>query len=97
VRDNARIHVGALISPGVQNQRLFTYAQPYNYNDILATLRSLYPNKQFVADVPNLGKDLSHVPNESAKNILPGFGQFDWTAMENSLKESLDEYASNEN
>jgi hypothetical protein len=95
VKDNAKIHVGALISPGVQNQRLFSYAEPYNHNDILANLRKLYPNKTFVDDIPGLGHDLSHVPNESAKNLLASFGQSNWTALEKSLKESLDEFTTN--
>lgn len=94
MKDNAKVHVGALISPGVQNQRFFTYAEAYNYNTLLAALRKLYPNKKFAEDLPNLGNDLSHVPNESAKNLLSAFGQSGWTKMEKSLKDSLDEFAS---
>ena len=60
VQDNARVHVAALVCKDVQDERLFTIAYPYNWNDILVVFRKLYPERKFMDDIPNLGRDLSN-------------------------------------
>jgi hypothetical protein len=67
VQDNARVHVGALIFPDVNSERLFSFAYPYTWNDILAIFRKLYPERKFIDDLPNLGRDLSKVSNQRAE------------------------------
>ena len=47
VKDTARLHVSALIDPDVENERILAFAYPYNWNDILACLRKLYPTRPF--------------------------------------------------
>jgi nucleoside-diphosphate-sugar epimerase len=50
VRDDAKLHVAALVDPACNGQRIFAYAEPYNWNDVLAIFRKLKPSKSFLAD-----------------------------------------------
>ncbi|KAF2814725.1 NAD(P)-binding protein [Mytilinidion resinicola] len=89
VQDDARLHVAALIYEDVKAERLFAFAQPFNWNDILAFFRKLYPGRKFHADFPDLGRDLSKVANERAEELLKRFGQPGWTSLEDSIKALL--------
>ncbi|KNG84875.1 aldehyde reductase II [Aspergillus nomiae NRRL 13137] len=87
VQDNARVHVAALIYPDVQNERLFAFAHPYTWNDILAVLRRLYPQRKFVKDIPNIGEDMSKVANQRAEELLKRIsGLPGWTSLEQSIQ-----------
>lgn len=89
VQDNARVHVAALIYEDVKNERLFTFAHSYSWNDILAILRKLYPQKKFIEDLPNLGEDKSKVANQRAEALLKRFaGPPGWTSLEQSIKDA---------
>jgi nucleoside-diphosphate-sugar epimerase len=88
--DNAIVHVAALVYADVVGQRLFTFAHPYNWNDILAILRKLHPDRHFVDNIPGLGRDLSKVTNESAEELLKRFSGHGWTGLEETLKQSLE-------
>ena len=88
VQDNARCHVAALLSSDVNNERLFTFAHPYNWNDILAILRKLYPEQKFMDDIPNLGRDLSKVSNGRAEELVRRFGRPGWTSLEESVADA---------
>jgi hypothetical protein len=90
INDTALIHVGALLHPDVQGERLFAFAEPQNWNTILAKLRNLYPQQSFAEDVPNLGHDLSHPPNDRALFVLKSLGATGWKSLEQSLKEAFD-------
>lgn len=89
VQDNARVHVAALIFPDVNNERLFTFAHPYNWNDILAIFRELDPKHKFIDDLPDLGRDLSKVANERAEELLRRFDRPDWTSLKDSVREAV--------
>jgi nucleoside-diphosphate-sugar epimerase len=90
VNDNALLHVAALIHPDVQNERLFAFSEPYNWNTVLAILRKLYPQRTFPDDLPGLGKDLSHPPKDRAESLLKTLGAPGWKSLEQSLKEAFD-------
>lgn len=92
VQDDARVHVGALIYPDVQNERLYAFAYPYTWNSILAIFRKLYPNRKFIDDIPDLGEDLSHVPNQRAEEIVKRFGLSGWTSLEDSVKDITESF-----
>ncbi|KAF6218188.1 hypothetical protein HO133_006148 [Letharia lupina] len=51
VKDTARLHVAALLDPEVENERILAFAHPYNWNDVLAVLRKIHPDKNFPTDV----------------------------------------------
>jgi hypothetical protein len=92
VRDTAKLHVAALTLPedGNVGSRIFGFGYPYNWNDVLAILRKLYPNKTFIDDLPGIGRDLSHVPNEGAEGILKSMkGGKGFTTLEESLRDSF--------
>ncbi|RDW91717.1 aldehyde reductase II [Coleophoma crateriformis] len=84
--DNARVHVAALIFEDVQGERLFSFAHPYSWNDILAIFRKLYPQRKFLEDIPGLGEDKSVVANERAEELLKRLGRSGWTSLEESIK-----------
>lgn len=60
VVDNAKLHLGALVHPEVKNERVMGFAEPYNWNDVLAIAREVNPGKTFPADIEGLGHDLGH-------------------------------------
>jgi len=88
VRDDAKLHVAALIDPACNGQRIFAYAEPYNWNDVLAIFRKLKPNKSFLADRDD-GRDLSEVPNAEAEELLKKHYGHGWTGLEESIRENL--------
>ncbi|KAE8378519.1 hypothetical protein BDV26DRAFT_292186 [Aspergillus bertholletiae] len=91
VQDDARVHVAALIYPDVQNERLFAYAHPCSWNNILAILRRLYPQQTFIDDIPDLGEDKSKVANQRAENLLNRIsGLPAWTSLEQSVQDATE-------
>ena len=96
VQDNARVHVAALIYDDVESERLFTFAHPYTWNDILAAFRKLYPDRTFRQDFSDLGRDLSKVANERAEELLKRFGLSGWTSLEDSVKDIADHIVAGE-
>jgi hypothetical protein len=92
VRDTAKLHLAALTMPEEApiGSRIFGFGYPYNWNDVLAVLRKLYPNKTFIDDLPDLGRDLSHVPNQSANELLKKIkGGKGFTSLEESVRDSF--------
>lgn len=79
-----------MIFSDVQNERLFAFAYPYTWNKILAVLRKLYPSRKFNDDIPDIGKDLSHVANQRAEEIVRRFGRPGWTSLEDSVKDIVE-------
>lgn len=89
VQDDALVHVAALIYPDVQNERLFAFAHPYSWNDILDALRRLYPQQKFIDDIPNIGEDKSKVANQRAEELLKRVsGLPAWTSLEQSVHDA---------
>ncbi|KAF2797416.1 NAD(P)-binding protein [Melanomma pulvis-pyrius CBS 109.77] len=88
--DTALIHVSALIYSDVASERLFAFAEPFNFNNILAVYRKLFPGRDFPADVEGMGVDKCKVPNQRALEVLgwvkEGRG---WTGLEESLAEMV--------
>lgn len=84
--DNARLHVAALIAPNSSNERLFGFAEPFNWNDVLEIFRKIYPDRKFVSDM-DLGRDVSTVANGRALELLNiVYGQTQWTSLEESIR-----------
>ncbi|OCK73436.1 dihydroflavonol-4-reductase [Lepidopterella palustris CBS 459.81] len=91
--DNARIHVATLIYEDVKNERIFAFAETYNWNKVLRIYRTLYPDRKFVDDVADHGDDISTVPNGRALELLKRCGRDGWTALEESLKALTEDLA----
>lgn len=80
--------MAALIFPNVQNEQLFAFAAPYNWNDMLAAFRKLFPARKFIDDIPNLGRDLSKVANQRAEELVKRFCRPGRTNLEESIKDA---------
>jgi nucleoside-diphosphate-sugar epimerase len=88
VADDARLHVAALIDPSCNGQRIFAFAHPFNWSDVLDALRKVYPNKQFMDNIEGEGRDLSEVPNQDAEELLRKHYGKGWTSLEETLKDN---------
>ncbi|KAL8938464.1 MAG: hypothetical protein Q9216_003877 [Gyalolechia sp. 2 TL-2023] len=89
VQDTARLHVAALIDPDIKDQRILAYGHPFSFNDVLASLRKLYPSKSFPEDNEDLGRDVSIVDNSQGAELLRRFGRDGWASFEESMKNNL--------
>ena len=88
VKDTARLHVAALLDPGVENERILGFAYPFNWNDVLAVLRKIYPNKSSLPDFENNSRDLSRLDNARGAELLRAFGRTGYTGLEESVWEN---------
>ncbi|CAG8070524.1 unnamed protein product [Penicillium salamii] len=92
VADVARLHVAALLSPTVWFERIFAFAAPQNWTEIIRILRKLRPDNLAIPPEPkDEGHDLSEViPSKRANEILRDF--FDrpgWISLEESIAEGI--------
>ena len=88
VKDTARLHVAALLDPDVQNERILAFAYPFNWNDILAVLRKIYPDRKFPDDIENAPRDLSMLDNSREASLLKAFGRPGFTSLEETVREN---------
>lgn len=87
VQDCARLHVAALLHQGIVNERIFAWAEPFNWNVVLAKLRKLYPQRKFVGDTEGLWLDLAIVePATRGEGLLREMGREGYTTLEESLR-----------
>ncbi|KAK6949297.1 hypothetical protein Daesc_009371 [Daldinia eschscholtzii] len=90
VRDDAALHVAALIYPDVVDERLFGFAYPFNVNDVIRTLKALYPKHKFGDEIADAGRDLCTVTNERAEELLKRVTGHGWTSLEESIKDTAE-------
>ena len=90
VRDTARLHVIALIDPSCQGQRLFAFAEPFNFNDVIDVFRKKYPDKKFLDHKEDLGRDLSEIPNQKAEGLLKKHYGKGFTGLEEAVEAVVD-------
>jgi len=86
VRDDARLHVAALIDPECDGQRIFAFAAPYNWTQILSILKEQNPGKDLPDPPKDEGKDLCKIPNEDAEALLKKHFGHGWISLAESLK-----------
>lgn len=90
VRDVARTHVAALLESDVNSERLFAFAEPFNYSRIVEILKRINPSKQdYPPAVENEGQDLSTVDNARVIELLQRSGMPGFIGLEESLKDQL--------
>ncbi|KAE8319169.1 hypothetical protein BDV41DRAFT_521331 [Aspergillus transmontanensis] len=88
VEDTARLHVAAVLDGRVKSERLFAFATPYNWTDIVDILRKAFPLNSSIPQPPeNEPRDLSQVgPSVRAESLIKGFwGRDGWTSLEESI------------
>lgn len=89
VEDTARLHVGPVLFDDVPSQRLFAWAEPFNWNDMLKVMRELRPKHEFQVDIEGLGEDRSTVTNEEAEKLLQRMGRKGWVSLKTCLEQNL--------
>ena len=89
--DVAWLHLAALLDGEVSGERLQVWNEGFNWNDALAILRPMHPNRKFVEEVPNQGKFLGTVDDALAKSLFAKWsGQQEYTSFEQALKENTE-------
>lgn len=91
MQDTSRLHVIGLLDPAVNDERIFAFARPYNYTDVIGILRKLRPHRQLPDPPENEGRDLSDVkPSKRAEELLKEFFKRPgWVSMEDSLAQGI--------
>jgi hypothetical protein len=84
------LHIAAVLDPEVNNARLQAWGRNANWNDVLAVMRKLRPQYQFIPDLPDapyLG--LSTDTTESFALLKKWGNQDDWRPLEETLADNL--------
>jgi hypothetical protein len=92
VRDVAMLHAAVVKFPEVQNERVFGFYRPYNWNMILDALRDLRPEHEFPARLPDLGNDLTKLTTARAEELLVKMGKPGWVDLKVTLEDALQSY-----
>ena len=90
--DAARLHVAALLSPDIKFERIFAFAAPHNWKEVIEILRKLRPDNSLIPPAPeNPRRDLSDViPSRRAEEILQRFfNRSGWVGLEESISEGI--------
>ncbi|RMZ86382.1 hypothetical protein DV736_g6391, partial [Chaetothyriales sp. CBS 134916] len=92
VVDDSRVHLAALLDKTVANERLFAFAQPFDWNDFIDAVHKARPGRNGITErLPPHGKDLSTADNAKAEALLTKW--FDvpgWKSIEQSVVENLE-------
>lgn len=92
VRDVALLHVAAVLDPEVSHRRIHAWAQPFNWNDILAIMRESCPRKSFVDDLPTMGQLVGTVDDGLGLQLMKKWGgQEGWTSLVEGIKQNLED------
>jgi hypothetical protein len=90
VKDIAAIHVAATLDPTVTNARVQSWGHPTHWNEVLAVLRELRPNHDFVDDYPETYHISVSVDQSEALALLRKWtGRNDWIARRQSIVENV--------
>jgi hypothetical protein len=73
----------------VKTERLFGFAEPWSYNQMLDIWRKLYPERKFPDNIESMGVDRMILPDARAEEVmsrLKGLGS-NWDSLEKGLRE----------
>jgi hypothetical protein len=86
VQDIGRLHVAAAVLTKIRGQRIFGFAERYNWDAILDILRKLEPAKAFPENFSG-GEDPNEIePRHKAEQLLRDLGGPGWTPLEESIR-----------
>jgi hypothetical protein len=88
------LHVAAVLDPEVKNARLQSWGHSTHWNEILAILRKLRPQRKFIEDYPGPMPKLkvSLDQTESVALLKKWSGNPNkngWTSLEDSISENI--------
>lgn len=90
MKDVAAIHVAAVLDPETKNARLQSWGHSAHWNDILAILRKIRPQKQFIDDYPNPQHLKISVDQSDSIALLKKWSDKDgWTPLEDSVVDNI--------
>lgn len=90
VKDVALLHLAAMLDPEIKNVRLQSWGHRAHWNDILAILRKLRPQKEFIDGYPSpYYLKVSVDQSESVALLRKWSSKHGWTSLEDSISESI--------
>ncbi|OAA66939.1 NAD dependent epimerase/dehydratase [Niveomyces insectorum RCEF 264] len=85
VEDTGRLHVAAAILPDVKSERIFGFAEPINWDKVLAVLRKQNPGHKFAENFAGAPYASEIKPRDRAEQLLREIGRPGWTSLEDSI------------
>ena len=74
----------------VVNERIFAFAAPFTWNDVIAALRKVFPEREFDDDIEGAERSNMGVANEKGEQLLKDvWGQTGWTSLDETVRQSL--------
>ena len=90
MKDVALLHVAAILDPDVKKERIQAWADNCNWNDILSIMRRLYPQHQFVDDLPNMTQLSITTDLTLPFGLLRKWGLQDaWKSLEQTVRDNV--------
>ena len=77
------------MNPELRNERLFAFAAPYTWNNILRIMRKMDPLRPLPDLFPDVGKDLSTLRTKWGANLLEPWGMKDWVGLEQTVVSTI--------
>ncbi|KAJ3460928.1 hypothetical protein MRS44_011795 [Fusarium solani] len=91
VKDIALLHIAAMLDPQVKNARLHSWGHSSNWNEFLAVLRELRPQREFIADYPEpYYVTISTDQSDSVALLKRWADQEGWRPLKDSISESIE-------
>ncbi|KAH7139636.1 hypothetical protein B0J13DRAFT_504888 [Dactylonectria estremocensis] len=91
VKDIALLHIACMLDPEVKNQRLHAWGHSGNWNDLLAILRKLRPQRDFIPDLENPQHlTISTDPSDSLNLLKKWVDQDGWRPLERSVLDNIE-------
>ncbi|KAF9873928.1 aldehyde reductase [Colletotrichum karsti] len=91
VQDDGLLHVAAAVLPDVKQERIFGFAQPFNYDQILDILREQNPGRTFHENYSGDEYPFVIKPRDRAEELLRRFGRLGWTSLEDSIRKNTED------
>ena len=91
VKDIALLHVAAILDPQAKNARLHSWGHSSNWNEFLAVLREIRPQRDFIADYPDpYYVTISTDQSPSLALLEKWASQKGWRLLKSSIIESIE-------
>jgi nucleoside-diphosphate-sugar epimerase len=92
VRDAARLHVAGAVLEGVEDDRIYAYAEQYTWPGIAAALEREMGGKVPI-ELQDKGRDITTVvTRDVSEGYLKRLGLDGWESFEESVKENIRSY-----
>ena len=91
VKDVATLHVAAVLDPDLKDARIQAWGRGFNWNDLLAILRQLKPDREFIQDFPNPQHLELSTDFKQSLALLQKWGQQDgWKPLAETIADNLE-------